>query len=424
MQTSTESIPARKLFLTPRQKWTYHRATARLNIAEGAVRSGKTVGFNSKFLRAVAEDRDHMPADAIDIMVGKTFTALKRNVISPILSLLGSDATLVGQELRLWNHVIHLIGANDERSEGKIRGASVRKAYGDEITLWPESFFKMLDSRLSFDESQFFGTTNPGPRNHYLKRDYLDREDELDLRSFHFNLDHNTTLSPRYVEAIKKNYVGLWYKRFILGLWCAAEGAVYDFFDDEENVITKVPEAEYYITGADYATSSPTAYILFGVNPATRPKVWAEREWYWDPKKEERQKVDSELSQDFIDFHKEYLGPHWQVRLRNTYLDPSAESLSLQLARDGVMSLQDANNDVCPGIRRVAGMMKSGEYAISANCPGLIGEKYGYVWDEKAQERGEDKPKKVDDHRSDGERYAIFSEFGDDALDWDVLARL
>lgn len=412
------------LELTKRQKWAYHRSTSRLNIAEGAVRSGKTVGFNYKFIKAIAEDRSHLPSDAIDIMVGKTFSSLKRNVVNPVLDLVGSDAQLVGQELRIWDTVVHLIGANDERSEGKIRGSSVRKAYGDEITLWPESFFKMLDSRLSFDESQFFGTTNPGAMNHYLKRDYIDRVKELDLDVFHFNLDHNTTLSKRYVEAIKKNYVGLWYKRFILGLWCAAEGAIYDFFDDAEHTITKHPKADFYMTGVDYATSSPTAFILFGVNLSTRPKVWAEREYYWDPKQKERQKTDAELSADFIDFHKEYLGPHWQTKLYKTYLDPSAESLQLQLARDGVMSITEANNDVCPGIRRVSGMLKTGDYAICTTCPGLIGEKYSYVWDAKAQERGEDAPKKVDDHRSDAERYGIFSEFGEDYVDFDVLARL
>lgn len=410
--------------LNPRQKWAYHRATSRLNIAEGAVRSGKTFGFNLKFIRSVAEDRSHLPSDAIDLMIGKTFGALKRNVVNPIVDLLGSDAQLVGQELRLWDTTIHLVGANDERSEGKIRGASVRKAYGDEVTLWPESFFRMLDSRLSFDESQFFGTTNPGAKNHYLKTDYIDRAADLDLSVFHFMLDHNTTLSKRYVEAIKKNYVGLWYKRFILGIWCAAEGAIYDFFDDDENVITRCPRAQYYITGGDYATSTPTAFILFGVNPNTRPKIWAEREYYWDPKKQERQKTDLELANDFIDFHKEYLGKHWQARLAKTYLDPSAESLALQLKRLGVISILEADNDVCPGIRSVSGMLKSGDYAISSNCPGLIGEKYSYVWDEKAQERGEDKPKKVDDHRSDAERYAIFTEFGESALDFSVLSRL
>lgn len=425
MSSLTTPLPSRPptIRLVPRQKWAYHRSTARLNLAEGAVRSGKTYGFNYKFIRSVGEPRAHLPSDAVDIMVGKTFSSLKRNVVMPILDLLGSDVKLVGQELRLWNNVIHLIGANDERSEGKIRGASVRKALGDEVTLWPESFFKMLDSRLSFDESQFFGTTNPGPPNHYLKKEYMDREVELDFRSFHFNLDHNTTLSKRYVEAIRKNYVGLWFKRFILGLWCAAEGAIYDFFDDDEHVILRHPDAEYYLAGIDYATSSPTAFGLYGVNPTTRPKVWKEQEYYWDPRKENRQKTDTELSRDFMEFCEEYLGVHWQVRLAKTYIDPSAESLQLQLARDGVMSLAEANNDVCPGIQTVSAMMKSGDYAICSNCHGSIEEKYSYVWDDKAQARGEDKPKKVGDHRSDEERYTIHTHFNN-YLDLDIMSRM
>ena len=405
-----------------RQRWAYHRANSRLNIFEGSVRSGKTFLANYKFIRSLAEPAGNLPADAIDVMVGKTFSSLKRNSVLPLMSLVGKDAKLVGQELRLWNRTIYLIGANDERAEGKIRGATIRKAYGDEVTLWAESFFKMMDSRLSLDESQFIGTTNPGSANHYIKRDYLDRSEELDFSRLTFRLEDNTSLSPKYIRAIKQNYTGLWYKRFILGQWTVAEGAIYDFFEENEHVLIRPPKADYYIAGIDYATSSPTALVLMGVNRNSRPKIWAEKEYYWDPKKEGRQKTDQELSYDIKEFFIKNLGPKWQRILHSVYLDPSAESLFLQMEKDGFMTLKKANNSVVDGIKAVSTMLKSGQYAICETCPGLIDEKFSYVWDKKAQEAGIDKPKKVDDHRSDAERYGVFSEFyGDGYFDLNKL---
>lgn len=243
----------------PKQKWAIRRSNARINILDGSVRAGKTVAVNNRFLTAIGESKKDLPPDAVDIMVGKTIGSLKRNIINPLCDLLGNDAQYFPgkQEFHIWDNIIYTIGANDERAVGKIQGATARKVLGDELTLWPESFFKMLDSRLSLEVSQLFGTTNPGPPGHYLKKDYLDRKRDLDLDSFHFVIDDNTSLAKRFIEAIKLNYVGLWYKRYILGLWCAAEGAIFDFFEEDEHTIVKWPEAEYYILAIDYGTANP-----------------------------------------------------------------------------------------------------------------------------------------------------------------------
>ncbi|MCK5609874.1 PBSX family phage terminase large subunit [Candidatus Pacearchaeota archaeon] len=414
------------MHLFPKQKWSIRRANARINIWDGSVRAGKTVSINNKFLTAIGESKKYLPPDAVDIMVGKTIGSLKRNIINPICDLLGNDAQYFPgkQEFHIWNNIIYTIGANDERAVGKIQGATARKVLGDELTLWPESFFKMMDSRLSLDVSQLFGSTNPGPPGHYLKKEYLNRKGELDLNSFHFVIDDNTSLSPRYVEAIKKNYVGLWYKRYILGLWCAAEGAIFDFFNEDEHTITSWPEAEYYILAVDYGTANPFAALLMGVNHMALPRIWAEREYWWDSKAKQRQKTDSEYSQDLKDFLKENLGPGWREVVRTIYLDPSAESFEVQLGRDGFSGVCHADNTVDDGLRTVATMLKNRNYAISVHCPHYIEEMYGYVWDEKKQEKGEDQPKKVRDHCQDAGRYGVHSEFGNNYLDLGLLTRM
>lgn len=415
------------MILNPMQKWSIQDSNARLNIWEGAVRSGKTVGIDFRFLKAIAEDKKNCPPDAIDMMVGKTLGSLKRNVINPLIDLVGKDnATYYPgkQEFHIWGNAVPVIGANDERSEMKIRGSTVRKCLGDELTLWPESFFKMLDSRLSLESSQFFGSTNPGPPRHYIKVDYIDRVKELNLKTYKFKIEDNKALPPAYIEAIKKNYTGLWYKRFILGEWCMAEGSIYDFFDESEHTIVKCPPAQYYVVGVDYGTANPTAFIIFGINRFTKPKIWAEYEYYYDSRKAQRQKTNSEYSQDFIDFCKECLGEYWQTKIMRTYLDPSAESLQLQFQRDGIMSVAEAQNDVLPGIATVATMMKAGDFAIHQRCKNYINEMYSYVWDPKAQEKGIDQPLKTDDHCQDAGRYAVFSEFGPEYSDILTLSRL
>ncbi len=414
------------MILFPKQKWSINRAISRINIWDGAVRSGKTVAVDYRYITAIAEPKTGLPPDANDFMIGKTIGSLKRNIINPICTLLGNDAQYYPgkNELHIWDNVVHTIGANDERSIGKIQGSTARKVLGDEITLWPESFFKMLDFRMSLKVSQLFGTTNTGPPSHYLKKEYLDRKNKLNLSSFHFNVDDNLSLDEVYRQALKNNFTGLWYDRYILGLWCLAEGAIFDFFDEDEHTIVRWPEAQYYILGVDYGTSNPFAALLMGVNHFTQPRIWAEREYYWDSKKKQRQKTDAEYSADLKDFCIEYLGKHYENKLQKIYLDPSAESFEVQLNRDGFQGVQHADNSVDDGLRTVASMLKSRNYAISVYCPHYIEEMHSYMWDDKKQLLGLDVPKKIHDHCQDGGRYGVHSEFGSNYLDLGMLTRM
>ena len=408
------------MILFPKQCWSIARATSRLNIWEGSVRSGKTVSVNFKYLKSIGESMSGLPPDTIDVMVGKTLGSLKRNIINPICLLLGDDAQYFSgkQEFHIWDRVIHTIGANDERAVGKIQGATIRKALGDELTLWPESFFKMLDSRLSLDQSELLGTTNPGPPNHFLKKDYLDRKGELDLSSFHFKLRDNVRLSKKFIEAIEKNYVGLWYKRFILGLWCVAVGAIYDFFEEKYPYVIKIcPTPKFKVVGIDYGTGNPTTFGLYGVNLKKKPRIWLEREYYYDSKKEQKQKSDDEYADDLIDFVD-------GETVLYTIIDPSALSFKVALRDKKYKSvLVDADNTVVDGIRTLSTMWKNGEYSIHRSNKASINETYGYIWDEKAQERGEDKPCKKDDHTRDRDRYVVQTLFGNNKmLDYSQLA--
>ncbi len=377
-------------------------STARINILDGSVRSGKTIASLVAWIMFVSE----APPGEL-LMVGKTERTLKRNILDVLEQIVGSryfKYNLGAGEATLFGRRIYLVGANDLRSEGKIRGLTLAGAYGDEIALWPESFFTMLLSRLSIPGARFMGTTNPDSPYHWLKTNYLDRAGELGLRRWHFLLEDNSNLDPAYVEALKKEYVGLWYKRFILGLWVQAEGAVYDMWDDAIHVVDEVPSqfTRYYV-GVDYGTSNPTAFLLVGQH---EDKLYVIDEYYWDSAERGRQKTDAEYSRDLQEFIK---GRYPQAIV----IDPSATSFITQLRRDGVRMIRHANNSVLDGIRTVAVFLSQKRlFVYRKRCSSLPREFTAYVWDPQAQKRGEDRPLKQNDHALDALRYVVHTVFG------------
>ena len=338
-------------------------------------------------------------------MVGKTERTLKRNVLNPMAKALGSDFDYSqgAGEIKIFDRLIYVVGANDERSSDKIRGSTIAGSYGDEITLWPESFFTMLLSRLSVTGSKFFGTTNPDSPYHYLKKKFIDRKNELDLEVFHFELDDNITLDPAYVAALKLEYTGLFYKRFILGLWVAAEGAIYDMWDEDIHVFKgKIPtNYDHYTVSVDYGTSNPCVFGLFGHYNNGRADLIKE---YWHDSKKKRQKTDGDYADDLEKFIDGY-------KLRMIYSDPSAASFIAEL-RKRRHKVQLANNDVLNGIRCVSSRLSSLLFRVHESCTNSIKEFSGYVWDDKASKKGEDKPVKENDHAMDMIRYFLYTCFG------------
>lgn len=388
---------------------------ARLNLWDGAVQSGKTVASIMRWIDYIGSD----PVGKL-IMTGKTERTLQRNVLEPMKEYLGDDFSysMGNGEAYLWDRLIYLYGANDERSEGKLRGLSgVVGAYGDEVSLWPESYFKMMLSRMSASMAKAFLSTNPDNPNHWLYKNFILRAPELNMSYFPFRLDDNVFLPPEYVEALKLEYVGLWFKRFILGLWVSAEGAIYDFFDEDLHVIDKCPSADYYIVGVDYGTANATFFGLFGVKHRPligQPKVWLAKEYYYSGREHHKSKTDSEYADDFVEF---LAGRTPQA----IYIDPSASSFKAELKKRGILFIKNADNSVVDGIRFQGSCLYKGLYKIYRECKRTIGEYFSYIWDKKAQERGEDKPKKVDDHSKDGERYALWTHFGTKKLDYSKL---
>lgn len=241
----------------------------RLNILEGSIRSGKT--WISLVLWAfwIAVS----PKDKSYLMVAKTLTSLKRNCLDLLESLAGRKNftySLSQKQATLFGRRIYLEGVNDARAESKIRGMTLMGAYCDELTLFTVDFFSMLLSRLSEPGAKLFGTTNPDNPNHWLKKEYIDRADKLDMLVVQFLIDDNTSLNPEYVRSIKAENTGVFYDRFILGKWVTAEGLIYKELADntEQYMIDRadVPHLHSVCVGEDFGgNKSGHAIVCSGI---------------------------------------------------------------------------------------------------------------------------------------------------------------
>jgi PBSX family phage terminase large subunit len=397
-------------------------ATHRINIWDGAVRSSKTVSSIVAFTQFARTG----PPGALGLF-GRTRDTVRRNVIDPLVEMLGPSRARwragVG-ELDLCGRTVYVVGLNDEAAADKIRGMTLAGAYVDEITVIPQSSFRMILSRLSVDGARLFGTTNPDGPRHWLKVDYLDRAnltvhgngnvtrhtgtDRLDLARFCFRLTDNPHLPTTYIDALRLEYTGLWRRRFIDGDWTLAEGVIYDAFDPDTHVIppTTLPPITRYWVGIDHGTRNPFSAVLLGLArfPDGQNRLIAVDEWRHDSRTA----------------HNQITNPGYSLRVRTwlaghdvtpewTFVDPAAADFRIQLWQDGLPGVTTAINDVVPGIRTVAALLAADRLRITTRCKGLLDELPAYTWDPKAAARGEDAPVKVDDHSVDALRYAAHS---------------
>jgi PBSX family phage terminase large subunit len=388
--------------LSPPHWAAFHAPPRRLNIWDGSVRSAKTTTSLLKERELVRIAPEGGPL----LYVGKTERTLYRNIIMPMQEIFGTKHiryTVGSAEGRIFGRKMVAVGANDERAESKIRGMTAAHILGDELSLWPESFWNMALSRMSLAGANLLGTTNPDSPNHFLRQKFLARVDELDLDHRHFTLHDNPHLPPEFVAELEKEYTGLWRKRFIDGLWVLAEGVVYQQLDEDLHQVEELPELLETWGGGDYGTANPTVFLKLslGVDGC----MYVHDEWRWDSRQKARQMTDAEYSAAFREWAAAEAGTRRPTRF---YLDPSAASFSLQLWRDGVQGVIPADNDVLSGIRNVSSLLSKGKLKFHrATTMGVWNELSGYAWDDKAQKKGEDRPMKVDDHGPDALRYAV-----------------
>lgn len=359
----------------------------RINILEGSVRSGKTYISMIMWGFWVAA----APKEGAYLMAGKTLTTLRRNVLEPMCGLFGECFTysLSKKEARLFGRKIYLEGAANAQAESKIRGMTLYGAYCDELSLFPEDFFAMLLSRLSVSGAKLIATTNPDNPGHWLKRNYLDNG-ALELLDLKFTLDDNTFLPEEYVRSLKTEFTGVFYDRFILGNWVAAEGRIYEDFS-QKCVISPAELKERLaaaplissVVGVDYGgNKSASAFVHTGFDAGFR-NVYVLSEHY------DRRNSSAE---SLISAFRDYIAEE-KTRFPSLGLAccDSAEQLLIKSFRSAVnLEIKNAmKKQVSTRINMVNRLISSGRLHVSSECPHLIEALKSAVWNEKSIHRDE-----------------------------------
>jgi len=368
----------------------WHNANHRWNIKQGATRSGKT--FLDYYL--IPKRILNCTGSGLIVLLGNTKGTLNRNILEPMRSIWGKE--LVGglsndNTVMMFGKKVHTLGADKVSQVQKLQGAGIEYCYGDEVTTWCEDVFSMLKSRLDKPNSLFDGTCNPDSPNHWLKK-FLDSDADIFLQ--HYTIDDNPFNSPEFVANLKKEYWGtVYYNRFILGEWAAAEGLVYPMFSPQKHIVNleEDPNGEYYIS-VDYGTVNPTSMGLWCKRGKEAIRV---REYYYDSKKSLKQLTDEEYYQELSELAKGH-------DIRYVIVDPSAASFITTIRRHSKFAVKKADNKVIDGIRLCATLLSSGNIKFSNKCSDLIREFGAYCWD---SESVEDQVIKKNDHAMDEMRY-------------------
>ena len=366
-------------------------------ICDGAVRSGKTLCTGlSFFCWAMSSFQNRSFA-----LCGKTIVSVRRNLLSELLPLLENmgfrcrqqvSRNLLQVRLGGRRNTFYLFGGKDEGSAALIQGITLAGALLDEVALMPRSFVEQTAARCSVPGSRLWFSCNPESPGHWFYREWIQKAEEKKALRLQFSMADNPGLSREVLERYQSMFEGTFYRRFVLGEWVAAEGLVYDFFD--EDMVQDVPEGrmeEWYIS-CDYGTVNPTSMGLWG----RRAGVWYRvKECYYDARAVHRQRTDEEHADALAELAGER-------SIRAVVADPSAASFIEVLRRRG-WRVRRAENEVLSGIRLTARLLKTGRLVICRGCQDAIREFSLYRWEDR--DGGQDRVRKEHDHAMDEIRY-------------------
>lgn len=379
-------------------------------IADGSIRSGKTLSMSLSFVIWAMETFNNQSLG----MCGKTIGSFRRNVLFWLKLMLKSRGYKV-QDLRADNLMVvsrkgktnyfYIFGGKDERSQDLIQGITLAGVFFDEVALMPESFVNQATGRCSVEGSKYWFNCNPEGPYHWFKVNWIDKRKEKNILYLHFTMDDNLSLSESIKERYRKMYSGVFFKRYILGLWVMAEGIIYDMFNED---IHKIPTAErayteYYVS-CDYGTQNPTTFGLWGKCLSKDSRYngkWIKiKEYYYSGREQAKQKTDEEFYQELNKF----IG---ELPIKSIIIDPSAASFIATIRKHNKYEVRKAKNEVIDGIRNVSTALNQIMILFNDCCINTFKEYFSYIWDSKAAERGEDKPVKDNDHTCDSDRYFV-----------------
>lgn len=368
-------------------------------ICDGSIRAGKTMTMAVSFILWAFTAFDKQ----VFAICGKTIESVRRNIVTHLPQWL--DGIVRIQERRSENLLIisfagktnrfYLFGGKDEGSAALIQGMTLAGVMFDEVALMPRSFVEQALARCSVERSKFWFNCNPDTPEHWFYREWIQKHKKKNALYLHFTMKDNKSLSEKVKKRYENMYSGVFYDRFIRGLWVVAEGLVYDFFQSKKETIIKTVDMndynEFYVS-IDYGTINPCSMGLWGVNSEGAARI---RESYFDSRKEGRQRTDEEHYQALVELVED-------LSIARVVVDPSAASFIECIRRHGEFRVKPAINSVIDGIRITSSLLNAGMIRIDPSCKDCIREFGLYRWDEK---KTADTVLKENDHAMDEVRY-------------------
>ena len=362
-------------------------------IADGSVRSGKTVAMSLSFVMWAMDSFNNENFG----MCGKTIGAFRRNVLMVLKLMLWSrgykyidhrNDNLFEVRHRNKLNYFYIFGGKDERSQDLIQGITLAGILLDDAALMPESFVEQGIARCSVEDSKFWINCNPNRPNHWLKVNWVDKVKEKNIIYLHFTMDDNLSLSEKVKARYRSLYTGTFFKRYVLGLWVSAEGAVYTQFTEEPEAFIKdeAPPINYAVIGVDFGGSkSAHAFSLTGFTHGFREVIHLDE--YYHKSKTKRLNPD-QLNTEFVKFVRRAKAKY---RVYEAYCDSAEQTLMEGLRTTvikehlGVEIKNALKMEINERIAFYNSLMAQGRFFIMRHCKHTIEALQDAVYDEKKQ---------------------------------------
>lgn len=265
---------------------------------------------------------------------------------------------------------------------------------------------------------QLIADCNPGAPSHWLKKRCDEGKCRL-LTSVHENnpalFDDAGRITPRgrdYIARLDQSS-GVWYKRYRLGQWAAAEGQVYDTWNRDLHVIDRFPIPREWLKfrAIDFGYTAPFVCQWWAVDPKDRMYLY--RELY--------------MSGRIVDDHaRQIVSLTGAEQIAFTVADHNAEDRAT-LDRGKIKTIS-AKKKISPGIQAMTDRLRE----RSDGRPGLLvlrdslvevdtalkergkpinfeTEIEAYVWPLQNGKAIKEVPIQIDDHAMDCARYACMA---------------
>lgn len=388
-------------------------------ICDGAVRSGKTVSEALSFVLWSMSTFDGKNF----ALCGKTVGGLRRNVLGPLKQMLKStgyiieDSRMEGcfcigaidkETKKKVTNYYYIFGGKDESSQDLIQGITLAGVFFDEVALMPESFVNQATARCSVEGAKFWFSCNPNSPFHWFKKEWINKVTEHKVLYLHFTMDDNPSLSEEVKNRYKTLYTGVFYKRYILGLWVAADGIVYPMFDPDVHAVQLKRNWTRIFVAGDFGIQNATTFGIFGYYAPERR--YHEIASYYHSGRDDGQKTTKEYADDLKQFLADNL-----VMPEYIALDPSAAPMIVELRKDPYFArhgidILPAKNRVDLGIQVVSFLLNERKFTLDPSCIKDIEEFTTYAWDSDKLDKGVEEVIKIDDHAMDKIRYAIMTD--------------